>query len=294
MIYYKYHKVVEEVKKMYCSNCGNKQKSDEKYCTNCGTEYQKEEDTNVKTNNNSQGTISLVMGIIACVFFWLPILSIPFAIVSITLGNKYKKETNKKTAGIVLGIISIILSVLEIVFLIVTTIFFVNWVEENVDETEPLGNIYDYIEENIESFDIRGYSWIGDDQSTLYLNKDKTYTWYKDDSSHTDNFYIGTYEFYTGNNAIIYIADNLKEYGITEDEQKSLIRNGGYKLKDYYLIILNCNKAVIEGKEQTTATNTVYYYGFYKEKQKYLDLVNMNTSNYAGFTRKDKLSSIDL
>ncbi len=278
---------------MYCSNCGKKQKNDERYCTNCGVEYQKEGDNNVK-KSNSQGNISLVMGIIACVFFWIPVLSLPFAIVSIILGNKYKKETNEKSAGIILGVISIILSVLEIIILIFATVFFVNWLDEGIDETDPFGNIYDYVEESIESFDIRGYSWTGDDQSTLYLNKDKTYTWYKDDSNHKDNFYIGTYEFYTGNNAIIYIADNLKEYGITEEEQKNLIRNSGYKLKDYYLIILNCSKAVMDGVEQTTTTNTVYYYGFYKEKQQYLDLVNMNTGNYAGFTKKDTLSIIDL
>lgn len=295
---------------MYCQNCGKKQENNENFCTNCGTKYRKtenlkniSEETQVSSSEKSSSpqvrtTSFPIIGIIALIFFWIPIISIPLAIISIVTGNKYEKETNKKTVGKILGIISLILSIIEIILITCFIFFLISWGDESevIEELEDeFYKYYDeYFMESEESFDIRGYSWTGTDQSILYLNKDKTYTWYQDDSTKSDNFYSGTYEFYTGNNAIIYITDNLKEYGLTEEEQRGFIQSGGYKLKDYYLIILKCDKVVINGKEQILENNTIYYYGFYKEYQKYLDLVNMGTSNYAGFTLRETLSSIDI
>lgn len=273
---------------MYCKNCGTKLKEEENFCPNCG--YQTTKPT---TNNPKKENIPLILGIIACIFFWIPIISLPLAIISIILGINYKKETGKKTIGTILGIISIILSIIEIVLVVLFCLFLVNKVEESIDVEDAIEHFYDSIYEE-ENIDIRGYSWQADDNSVLYLNQDKTYTWYQSDTEKTDNFYSGTYEFYTGNNAIIYIADNLKEYHITEEEQRNLIRREGYDLNDYYLIILNCDKMVKDSQEQIPNTRTIYYYGFYQENQKYLDLKNIANSTQVRFTLKEKITNIDL
>lgn len=270
---------------MYCQNCGKKQENNEKFCTRCGTKYVEIENSKETSEENlsyhpeqssSPTNVSLIIGIIALVFFWIPVLSIPLAIISIVTGTKYEKETNQKTAGKVLGIISIILSVIEIILITCLMVFLINWIDESTITEDAIDKFYkyydEYSKESEESFDIRGYSWTGTDQSTLYLNKDKTYIWYQNDNIKSDNFYSGTYEFYTGDNAIIYIADNLKEYSLTEEEQRRLIQSGGYSLKDYYLIILKSDKVVINSEEKTPENNMIYYYGFYEKSQKYLDL----------------------
>lgn len=287
---------------MYCPNCGNKIKEETTYCTNCGVKLKKEttnhETTQANLSRNNNGNTALILGIIACVTFWLPVLSIPLAIISIITGKNNQKETGKSTVGPILGIISLVLTTIEIIIIVISMIFFVDFVREEIEneaEEYPIIDRYeDYFNDTTESFDIKGYIWQATDNSVLYLNKDNSYTWYQDDTNHNDNFYVGTYEFYTGTDAIDYITYNLKEYGITEEEQRRLFQNGQYNLSDYYLVMLNCTKMIVNGTEQTPQTPIVPYYGFYDSTTKRLSLVNMNTGNKAEFTIKEKLSSIDL
>ena len=299
---------------MYCTNCGNKLKDDENYCTNCGCEvvnsdsnvtetvtFTEHENSSSKDNQpNNKGNLSLILGILACIFFWFPILSIPFMIVSFILGSQYKKETGKKSIGVILSIISLILFIVEIVIVIVGMFFWVSYLDENTDyDWGDYPDYYDYFHDNDQDeadfFDIKGYSWKGDDNSFLYLNQDNSYVWYQDDHDHQNNFYLGTFEVYNGNDAIEYITNHLAEYGITEKEQQDLFQNGKYDLEDYYLLILNCSKTMLNGQEQNFSNGSkVHYYGFYNEDTKRLDLINMNTGNKAGFTLKDKLNSIDI
>lgn len=278
---------------MYCKNCGNKLNEGESFCTECGTPCRQHE-TPPPSSQNQPKNISLVIGIIACCLCFIPFLSIPLAIVSIIIGKEYKKTTGNKTAGTTLGTISLILSILVIILSILAIVFFINWVEEYEETDNYQEKIYDYYNQAKESFDIKGYSWTGNDNSVLYLNKDLTYTWYQNDTVHNDNYYSGTYRFYTGDEAIAYITINLEEYGLTREEQEDVIENRGADLEDYYLIILNCEKTVVNGTESSPENNTVYYYGLYEENRQYLDLVNMNTGNIAGFTLNKRISNIDL
>lgn len=292
---------------MYCSNCGNKLKEKDSYCTNCGikieTENQKydqaKQASQTKVTKNNNGNTSLILGIISCIIFWLPYVSIPLAIISIILGKNYKKETGSKATGSILGMISLILSIIEIILIVVCMLFFIDYTnnqwdwEESIEES-IIEKYHNYWDETEESFDIKGYSWIGEDSSVLYLNKDNSYTWYQSDTIHDDNFYTGNYEVYTGIDAINYITDNLKEYGMTEEEQKSIFQNSEYELDDYYLLILNCRKIVINGVEQVPQKPQLIYYGLYDETGKSLALVDINTKKKEMFTLKEKLNSIDL
>lgn len=277
---------------MYCKNCGKKLKKDENYCPDCGTSTSTEPPKPKVTKTNTKQTSILIIGIIACIFFWIPVLSIPLAIVSIILGINYKKETNTKNLGVILGIISLFLTAIVIILLATLAYFVAVEIEDNPDIQNSMSDFYqDY---RREPFDIKGYSYLGDDNSTIYLNKDKTITWYKLDTNKNDNFYTGTYDYYTGDTAIKYIAEKLPEYGLTETEQKNIINSKGETLENYYLIILNLDKVVLEGKEQPTTTKTIYYYGFYNYSRKYLDLNNLETRKQAGFTLKERIKNIDL
>lgn len=300
---------------MYCTNCGNQLKEGQNYCTHCGNSIQKPNNntqndlrnSNMTTNypGNNNGTISLILGILSILFSSKLIPAIVLAVISIVIGKKYKQETGNNTLGSILSIIGLILSIFITIVTILYTIFMVTElinVDMDIDYSEFQENNDNYNkddifaeEENTQAiFDLKGYSWIGDDKSILYLNHDESYGWYQDESILDDNYYIGTYDIYVGTDAINYIANSLKEYGITQADQQKIIENSNYSLTEYYLIILNCSTAKINGVEQTPTNPQIYYYGFYDRSKQYLDLTNIITQYQAGLTLKNKLANIDI
>jgi hypothetical protein len=67
------------------------------------------------SENDGKAVGALVCGILACIFWCLPIAGIPLSIVAITLGNK-GKESNKAgmgKAGLIMGCIGLGLSLLN-------------------------------------------------------------------------------------------------------------------------------------------------------------------------------------
>ena len=142
--------------------------------------------------------------------------------------------------------------------------------------------------------DIKGYSWLSDDKSILYLNGDNTYKWYANDNNHDDNYYQGKFKTYKGEEAISYIATNLKEYGLTEEEQRKFFNDENKSINDYYLLILTCEKMVINGKEEDGTDNMAYYYGFFSEKTMSLELTNLSSKLKSNLTLKEKTNNIDV
>lgn len=277
---------------MYCEKCGNKLNQDCQYCQVCGSTI--EEKSNKFNKNNVEkkptDTLPIILSIISILTIWSPIVSIPCAILGIINGKKYQKENNKKSSSIIISVTSIILSIIIILLLLIFLIYFTKEHIESDSLKKEINNIDNYFDDYYydkydtkESFDITGYSWNGDDSSTLYLNNDKSYNWYMNDNNHDDNFYSGTYEVYTGLEAINYIANNLKEYGITKQDQWELFDTNDYEVEDYYLLILNCTTTYIDGSLKEHAAGSIPYYGFYDDYKESLSLINMKTSNKAVF-----------
>lgn len=275
---------------MYCPNCGEKIKEEDNFCPNCGFASQnKPNSTNLPPIKDQ----SLILGILSLVFILIPIISIPLSIISIITGKKYKKETNKKSTGQILGIISLIITIIYMLIIFLLTFFVFSKAIDKLDEEDFYeNNIYDIIQEE-SPFDLKGYIWEAEDDSKLYLYQNKKYIWYQDDDQKDNNYYQGTYQVYNGEEAITYIATNLKEYGLTEEEQRKFIQNSNYNLNDYYLLILDCTTRVVDRKK-TTEQSVAYYYGFYDKTRKNLNLVNMATANRANFELDKRLSNIDV
>ena len=279
---------------MYCTNCGNEMKEDEQYCTSCGMPRNVKEQP-IKTSSGIR-TTSLVLGIIACFLSFIPILSIPLAIASIITGIAAKKEDNKLSIGVILGFISIIITII-----LIACIFFLFALirtEERQfkndfqidDATEDFYHNFMNPEEHIA--DIKGYSWLADDKSMLYLNADESYIWYQKDEDHKDNYYEGHFKTYKGEEAIKYISSNLKEYGLTEEDQRKIIENKD--IDNYYLIIITCEKMIQNGKEESVTNNVAYYYGLYSDETKRIELTNLSSKLKIGLTLKEKTSNIDV
>ena len=278
---------------MYCKNCGNKCNEGEKYCTVCGNPIE----SNIQNTNNSknQNDYPIIFGILACILFAVPLVSVPLAIISIVTGINQRKEEKNATIGIILGIISILLSIIIIIGIILLVTFAVNKVDNVIDDFQINDILDEYRnQEIIDNFDIKGHSWKADDNSMLYLNNDNTYIWYQNDQDHEDNYYEGKFKEYNGKEAIQYIATYLKEYGITEEEQEKIFEKGSLQLNNYYLLVLTCEKSKMNGKEEGQTDNIAYYYGFYSKTNSRLDLTNITTKKKVGFTLNKKLEDIDI
>ena len=283
---------------MYCVKCGNKIGKNDKFCTKCGNSVLEDKTNKVEvtSNNSNNDSLSIILGVISLVTFWIPIVGIVCAIIAIISGKKYKKSTNKSSSGAVLGIVGLVLSILTILFMIF--IFFIAFltvskkdtIEDNVHKyidkyDDKYGDTYDKDDEyDEEEFSLSGKILHGSDNSVLYLNNDNTYSWYMNDKDHDDNYYSGTYSYYNGLEAISYIIKNFSEYGLTYDKQMDFFGEGKYKIDDYYVLVLNCNNVVINGKSDDKAKGIIPYYGFYDDDEYTLSMINMKTGDNTNFT----------
>lgn len=277
---------------MYCTNCGNKLKENDIYCTSCGKRKNQEKNFSKKTSSPEQESLALFLGIFSFVFLNIPIVAIPLALTSIIISFTSKNKKNA-TTGRILGIISLIISVLFIIVPIIFSFLTTNILDEIIKE-ETIIEQYDTDNPSNTSFDISGYSWSVDDASVIYLNRDKTYQWYQNDMNKKDDYKQGKYWIYTGEEAIYNITDNLKRFGITEEQQWSLFQNGTYQLKDYYLMILSVDKVITKENETSPSQSFLYYYGFYQEQDKTLTMINMDTTKPVTFILKEKIVQIDI
>jgi len=112
---------------MYCSNCGFKNKNENKFCTNCGQNLITVQNNSVKKTNGNQET-SLALGIICLVSsFFISILCFIPGIISIVYANKYKKESGKLGVGFVLSLGGMIYSVVMLLLVLVFLFSIINW-----------------------------------------------------------------------------------------------------------------------------------------------------------------------
>ena len=283
---------------MYCVKCGNKLNKDDKFCTKCGSEVKENKAYSEYSDNTSNDSLCIVLGIFSLLMFWFPLIGIILGICAIVSAKKYKNENNKNSGGMVLGIIGLVLSIVVTVITILGIVFFSlfvtnhhnleNKVEEYIDR---FGKDFDYDRDDDKdkdnddsNFSLGNNVWRGSDKSVLYLNEDDSYYWYMNDKEHEDNYFSGTYSVYNGIDAVNYIVKNFADYNFTYDKQMDLFGDGKYNLNNYYLLVLDCDKAVVNGKEDVSAKGVVPYYGFYDEDNESLSLINMKSGNDANFS----------
>lgn len=113
-----------------------------------------------------------------------------------------------------------------------------------------------------------GKSFTCGDSTTIYFDEDMNYIWYRDDDDHSDNYYGGSYTYYTGAEAMDYLVNDLAEYGASEDRINEYFdRNEGndfYNLENMCVISMTIDEMVYEG-ETTYPAKQAYYMGFYKD-----------------------------
>lgn len=129
-------------------------------------------------------------------------------------------------------------------------------------------------------------SWLGKDNSQVVFTKNRI-DWYKSADDHKDNYYSGEYKFYTGEDAIKYISEDLKQYGVTREEMEQLLSNNEkYNKNNFVVFDIRYDKYLLNGKEQKITTPLVPWYGFIMEDNTVLHVVNMNNIAYYTFTKQ--------
>ena len=228
---------------MYCHNCGKKIKENDNYCNKCGKKIEKKTNTNSKNNTN----LSLIIGIISIIgSFIFGIFILPLAIFGIIISIK-----NNKKEELILNVIASLLSII-----IFTLIFFIlfksfNFLKDNYKDTfKDIPNYHDknyhdnkYNNEEEPDIDITGNWFLYQnniiDQTTNYkFNSNKTFSYTRDNETHT-----GTYNIKSNNTYPNYIPNNYKYYELTL-HTISITKNDGSittnNMEDYsYKIYLN-------------------------------------------------------
>lgn len=137
---------------------------------------------------------------------------------------------------------------------------------------------------------LKDTKWTAKDGSEIIFTSDKV-SWYESADNHDDNYYKGSYKFYIGKKAANYLTKDLKSYGITSEELDQLYNlNKGtyYKEENLVVIDIRYDEFKLNGEKQEIKNNHVPMFGFVNDEKEYLDVANMNTGTYYGFSKVTK------
>ena len=245
---------------MYCSNCGKKLNKNGK-CPDCNKENSKVEKTKNDNKSKNNKELSNILGIVSLISaFFVSILNLPMAIISIVVGHKYKKETGEKCYGPVLSIISICIAVLILLLIIIILIFIFIFVDSNNNINHSYNNFSSSYSSSYSTknnnyiFNAKKYidgEWYHKSSGGNYEFDldDREYKLYNT-SNHNDNYCTGTFS---------------ASYGYYEDNNYKYTENG----KIYYTITLYPRICKINGEYQNKST--------FGSSEKYEGILDYNT-----------------
>lgn len=136
---------------------------------------------------------------------------------------------------------------------------------------------------------LKDTEWITSPDSSVLVFEDKhNFRFYRDDDARDDNYYEGEYDFYTGDDAVEYITEDLEDYGLTEKEIDRFI-DDEQPLENFVCLVLHNESCIADGEEIVDEPYDTPYYGFLSDEddERSLTLVNMNTANLAVYDEKD-------
>jgi len=200
--------------------------------------------------------------------------------------NNYGRQFNAKKKGMSTGgLVAIVLcAISSISIIIILTIFlglaFIGIIAENIDSNVVFNN--SFFEEAVDVTDgFYGKVFTLGDSSTLYLNDDGTYIWYKNNNIKNDNYFEGTFDVTAGDNAADTIVNELDSYGVTIEELNNFYgmnEGSGYIQENLICIVMTCETRIVNKVDVSEGNDTVAYMGFYNGDE--YTLANMGTGTY--------------
>jgi RNA polymerase subunit RPABC4/transcription elongation factor Spt4 len=99
---------------VYCTSCGKTIKKEAAVCPFCGVQHIEGLQSSAK-DKKRQAIVSLVLGLIGLIAWFIPLLGFPVAIIGLIMGIVGQKSTKKSmaTAGLILSIISLVATIIN-------------------------------------------------------------------------------------------------------------------------------------------------------------------------------------
>lgn len=140
---------------------------------------------------------------------------------------------------------------------------------------------------------IAGTSWLpADDNSRMVFNEDGRFAWYQSKNDTEDNYFMGTYDFYVGQEALDYLTE-LSEYayGVTEEDIQKYYLDSGLVIRDDFVCFSVDNQSfLLNGKEQLSEKTKTAYYGFFNVNGTFLNIYNMATGTLYMLSKEGPVS----
>lgn len=135
---------------------------------------------------------------------------------------------------------------------------------------------------------LAGTSWLSEDDGSQWVfGTDQTFHWYQRAGETDGDHFAGTYEFHIGQDAIDYLTAELSDHGITEGAIKRVIASDPGYTRDNFICFSCVNQSfILRGEEQLSEDVRSSYLGFLLRDGTYLDIANMTTGTYYGFTKE--------
>jgi len=200
--------------------------------------------------------------------------------------NNNGQPLNPKKKGISTGgIVAIVIgAVTSIALLFISSLILVGFLAKNIESyVESYYSLSEGIVSKPDGFYGKIFTFI--DDSTLYLNDNGTYLWYKDNNIKNDNYFEGTFVVASGVAAENMIINDLSSYGVTNKElQEFYSRNEGTEFSQEHLvcIVMTSTKRIINKPNVLIANDVVPYMGFYNEES--YSLANMKSGEFLTVT----------
>lgn len=151
-----------------CNFCGNVLNDTDKFCTKCGavindsnvseqnvntqTNYNAQANYNVNNASNGSAVAAMIMGIIALIFFWAPIVPIILGVLALVFGIKGLNQSNTLplNKGKGMGISGIVCGSIALIIGIFYTIIWIAAIAVVANEYDTYKDEYNKYYKNIE------------------------------------------------------------------------------------------------------------------------------------------------
>ena len=103
---------------MYCSKCGNEIKEGEVFCSKCGKSTKAENHNVQREGSNVTG---LVLGIISCLAWYLPIIGFPVSIIGLVFSVRENKKPRPNSSKFTQAEVSMILNTVGLIVTVINS-----------------------------------------------------------------------------------------------------------------------------------------------------------------------------
>ena len=130
---------------------------------------------------------------------------------------------------------------------------------------------------------LTGNKWRGTDGSLIDLDTDGTYKYYNSMDDLSNNYFKGTFTVKNGQEAIDYLT---KTQGFDEKSQRDVMEKFNVADDHYYVLTLNADERIVNGKNDLAEKTVTEYFGYYSETDEHLNFTSLKTLKSMDFYKK--------